>query len=78
MKGLVDLHQRQQKKEKARRCLSARERKRKALVQEKATKEVAGWQSEYRRMYPQYNPDEYARSASRIQDKPRCFRPYKF
>lgn len=78
MKALVDLHQKQKRRETARRCLSARERKRKALVQEKAAKEVAGWQSEYRRMYPQYKTDEYARCAARIQDKPHVFKPYKF
>lgn len=78
IKALVDHHEKQKKRETARRCLSARERKRKAVVQEKAAKEVAGWQSEYRRMYPEYNADEYARSVSRLQERPRCFRPYKF
>lgn len=78
MKALVEYHEKQKKRETARRCLSARERKRKAVVQEKAAKEVAGWQSEYRRMYPEYNADEYARSVSRLQERPRCFRPYKF
>lgn len=78
MKALVNLHEQQKKRENNRRCLSARERKRKALILEKAWKEVAGWQSEYRRMYPQYNHDEYARSASRLQNRPQCFKPYRF
>ncbi|XP_071162549.1 centriole, cilia and spindle-associated protein-like [Mytilus edulis] len=78
MKALVDHHERQKKRETARKCLSARERKRKALVLEKAAKEVAGWQSEYRRMYPEYKAEEYARSVSNLQERPRCFRPYKF
>lgn len=78
MKALINLHEQQRRRERAKKCLSARERKRKALIQEKAAKEVAGWQSEYRRMYPQYKADEYAKRASQIQDKPHAFKPYIF